>query len=86
LKTTGAVDRQETGHWLNNWGENSHLPFRRRERAMLGFRSMRSLQKFTSVHASVHNLFNLERHNFSRDKFKFNRDTALSEWCQLCSA
>jgi putative transposase len=41
------------GRWLNNRAENSHLPFRRRERAMLRFRRMRSLQKFASVHASV---------------------------------
>ena len=45
LKDLGVSDRQETGRWLNNRGENSHLPFRRRERAMLRFRRMRSLQK-----------------------------------------
>ncbi len=53
LREIGAVDRQETGRWLNNRAENSHLPFRRRERAMLRFRRMRSLQKFAAVHASV---------------------------------
>jgi putative transposase len=47
LKEIGATDRQETGRWLNNRVENSHLPFRRRERAMLRFRRMRSLQKFS---------------------------------------
>ena len=46
LKQIGAADRQETGRWANNRAENSHLPFRRRERAMLRFRRMRSLQKF----------------------------------------
>ena len=55
LKEIGAAGRQETGRWLNNRAENSHLPFRRRERAMLRFRRMRSLQKFASVHASVYN-------------------------------
>ena len=40
LKEIGAADRQETGRWLNNRAENSHLPFRRRERAMLRFRRM----------------------------------------------
>ncbi len=35
LKEIGGEDRQETGRWLNNRAENSHLPFRRRERAML---------------------------------------------------
>ena len=40
LKEIGAADRQETGRWMNNRAENSHLPFRRRERAMLRFRRM----------------------------------------------
>jgi len=61
MKVIGNVDRQETGRWLNNWAENSHLPFRRRERAMLRFRRMRSLQKFVAVHSSVHNHVNSER-------------------------
>jgi putative transposase len=61
LKEIGVEHRQETGRWLNNRAENSHLPFRRRERAMLRFRRMRSLQKFASVHASVYNHFNLDR-------------------------
>lgn len=52
LKDIGASDRQEIGRWLNNRAESSHLPFRRRERAMLRFRRMRSVQKFASVHAS----------------------------------
>lgn len=58
LKEMGAADRQETGRWLNNRAENSHLQFRRRERAMLRFRRIRSLQKFASVHASAYNHFN----------------------------
>ncbi len=66
MKDIGNVDKQETGRWLNNRVENSHLPFRRRERAMLRFRRMRSLQKFASVHASVLNLFNLERSHYSK--------------------
>jgi len=49
------LDRHEIGQWKNNWVENSHLPFRRRDRAMLRFRRMKTLQKFVSVHASVHN-------------------------------
>jgi len=34
MKAVGNADRQQTGRWLNNRAENSHLPFRRRERAM----------------------------------------------------
>ncbi|MGI9372182.1 MAG: IS6 family transposase, partial [Hyphomicrobiales bacterium] len=44
MSAIGNSSRQETGRWLNNRAENSHLPFRRRERAMLRFRLMRSLQ------------------------------------------
>jgi putative transposase len=57
LKEIGAEDRQETGRWASNRAENSRLPFRRRVRAMLRFRRIRSLQKFASVHASVSNHF-----------------------------
>jgi putative transposase len=39
----GNVDRRDMGRWLNNRAENSHLPFRRRERAMLRFRQMKTL-------------------------------------------
>ena len=77
VKDTGNAQKQETGRWKNNRAENSHLPFRRRGRAMLRFRRMRSLQKFVTVHPSVHNHFNQERHLYSRDKFKLNRAAAL---------
>ncbi len=86
LREIGATDLQDTGRWLNNRAENSHLPFRRRERAMQRFRRMRSLQKFVSVHASVHNHFNQERHIYSRTNFKLNRAAALTEWRGLCAA
>jgi putative transposase len=86
MKVIGNVDKQETGRWLNNRAENSHQPFRRRERAMLRFRLMRSLQKFVAVHASFHNHFNQERHLYNRSNFKLNRAVALTEWRQLCSA
>jgi len=86
MKVIGNADEQETGRWLNNRAENSHQPFRRREREMLRFRRMRSLQKFVSVHSSVCNHFNQERHFYSPDNFKLTRTAALFEWCQLCPA
>jgi len=76
----GAAERQETGRWLNNRAENSHLPFRRRERAMARFRRMKTLQKFSSVHASVHNHFAQERHLVSRKEYRERRSAALAEW------
>ncbi|MEM9670193.1 MAG: IS6 family transposase [Pseudomonadota bacterium] len=83
MKEIGNSDRRQVGRHLNNRVENSHLPFRRRERAMLRFRRMRSLQKFASMHSSVHNHFNLDRHVNSRTTFKSKRDTALQEWREL---
>jgi putative transposase len=50
---------------------------------MQRFHSMRTLQKFVAIHASVHNHFNQERHLYSRANFKLNRTAALAEWRQL---
>ena len=50
---------------------------------MARFRDIKTLQKFTTVHASIHNHFNLDRHLNSRDTFKQSRSTALAEWRQL---
>jgi putative transposase len=86
LRELGISDRQETGRWANNRVENSHLPFRRRERAMLRFRRMRTLQKFASVHASVFNHFNQERSLSTRQIFRQNRVAALAEWRGLLAA
>lgn len=67
LKSYGAALRnlridesrhQTSGRWINTRAENSHLPLRRRQRAMLRFRRMRRLQKFAAVHCSVYNHFN----------------------------
>lgn len=48
-------------------------------------RDIKTLQKFASAHASVHNRFNLERHLTPRDTFKKNRSAALAEWQQLAA-
>ncbi len=80
MKEIGNADRQEVGRWTNNRVENSHLPFRRRERAMGRFRRMKTLQKFSSVHGSVHNHFSQERHLVSREIYKERRSAALAEW------
>ncbi len=81
----GNTEKQHVGRHANNRVENSHLPFRRRERAMLRFRQMRCLQKFASVHANVHNHFSLERHLVDRQTYKALRSAALAEWQNLAS-
>src|SRR3546814_20574503 len=83
MRELGNLDRREMGRWLNNRAENSHLPFRRRERAMLRFRQMKSLQKFASVQASISNHFNSERHLVDRQTYKVRRSAALAEWQNL---
>ena len=80
LKVLRIKLRQRCGRWLNNRAENSHQPFRRREGAMARFRDIKTLQKFASSHAAVHNHFNHERHLVSRDIYKQNRSAALAEW------
>ncbi len=53
MKVIGNAADQVCGRWLNDRAENSHQPFRRRERAMANFRSPTTLQKFASTHASA---------------------------------
>jgi putative transposase len=66
-------------------GERPPILFQRRERAMLRFRRMKSLQKFASVHANVHNHFNLERHLVDRQTYKERCSAALAEWGRVAS-
>jgi len=82
LREIGKGSHLETGRWLNNRAENSHQPFRRREKAAAKFRNLATLQKFASVHSHL----NHERHLYRRDIFKQNRATALSKWRNLCVA
>ena len=85
MNVIGNAAAQTCGRWLNNRAENSHQSFRRRERAMARFKSERTLQKFTSIHASVHNHFNHQRHLNRRDMFKQARAASLAEWRQLAA-
>ena len=78
LKRLNSGLRRRSGGSANNRAENSHLPFRRQEAAMRGFRSMQSLLKFVSVHASVYNHFNFGRHLVSRSIYKYRRAAALT--------
>jgi putative transposase len=65
---------------LNNRAENSHLPFRRRERVMQGFRSPTHLQRFISVFSAARNLFVLPRSHRSALAMRLHRLNAMAEW------
>jgi putative transposase len=80
MKVIANALKQETGCWINDRAENSHLPFRRQVRAVLRFRRLRCLRKFAVVHSSVHNHFNQERLLNSRLNFKASRSVVFSEW------
>jgi len=73
----GRVADHEIFPPAQHWAEKSSLLFRRRVRAMSRFRFLRTLQKFASVHASVHNHFPTERHLQDRNTYKQTRAAAL---------
>jgi len=70
----------EQGLRENNRAENSHQAVRRRERKMQRFKSARSAQRFLSMHAPVHNTFNLQRHLVSRSTLRLFRAEAANQW------
>ena len=83
MNIIGNTAAQESSRWMNNRAENSHQSFRRREDAMSKFRDIKTLQKFASIQASIHNHFNHERHLISRGDFKVKGEAAFCEWQRL---
>jgi putative transposase len=76
----------EQGLRKNNRAENSHQAVRRRERKMQRFKSARSAQRFLSIHAAVHNTFNLQRHLISRSTLRTFRAEAAARWQDAVAA
>jgi putative transposase len=61
LEELNLAHVQNTKKSLNNKIENYHLYIRRREKMMNKFRSIKSLQKFTSIYTTFINHFNHQR-------------------------
>src|SRR5271169_5404847 len=76
----GLSARHEQGLRKNNRAENSHQPIRRREHKMQRFKSPGSAQRFLSVHAAVHNNFNIQRHLTSRNTLRVLRGESFETW------
>ncbi len=82
----GLAARHEQGLRMNNRAEVSHQPVRRRERKMQRFKSPGSAQHFLSLHAAVHNTFNLQRHLIARRTLRRFRAEAMEHWRAATSA
>ena len=87
LRSYGAAKRQvmpDVEHrahkGLNNRAENSHVPLRKRERTMQGFRSPGSLQRFVSIFAAFRNLFVPALSKRSAFQIHLHRLNAMAEW------
>src|SRR4051812_13503217 len=76
----GLSCHHEQGLRQNNRAENSHQVVRRRERKLQRFKSPGSAQRFLSMHAAVHNTFNLQRHLVSRSTLRIFRSDAAAQW------
>jgi putative transposase len=77
----GVEHRSHKG--LNNTAENSHQPTRRRARIMKGFKSVRHLQRFVSIHDLVANLFHVPRHDIPSDHHRELRTAAMQLWNEI---
>jgi len=71
---------------LNNRAENSHLPLRKRERTMQGFRSPGSLQRFISIFSALRNLFVTPSHKRSALATHIHRIRAIAHWKAVTGA
>src|SRR3984957_20287617 len=86
LRHLGLGCHHEQGLRQNNRAENSHQVVRRRERKMQRFKSAASTQRFLSMHAAVHNTFNLQRHLVSRSTLRIFRSEAVAQWRSATNA
>jgi putative transposase len=76
--------RQHKG--LNNRAENSHVPIRKRERMMQGFRSWPGLQRFVSTFSALRNHFVPPRSHRSAFSTRLHRLRAMAEWKSVTAA
>jgi transposase-like protein len=80
LKLSGAVHIR--GKRSNNRVESSHVPVRRRERKLQGFKSPGSAQRFLSMHAATYNIFTFSRHLITTRTHRLFRAEAFGTWRQ----
>src|SRR5829696_6051159 len=64
----------------NYRAESSHVPVRRRERKLQGFKSPRAAQRFLSLHAATYNVLTVPRHLVSARTHRLFRAEAFEAW------
>ncbi|MEY9968907.1 putative transposase [Streptacidiphilus sp. MAP12-16] len=65
---------------LNNRAENSHQPTRERERAMKGFRSVGTAQRFLGALSYISPHFRQRRHLLTASDYRQEMKTRFAEW------
>ena len=87
LRSYGAAKREVApglDHWshkgLNNRAETSHLPFRKRERTMQGYRSPGALKRFVAVHSATRNCFSVPARRRYALTIRYHRMEAFDAW------
>ena len=87
LRSYGVAHRElipdtihDTSQYANNRAELSHQLTRVRERGMRRFKSTQQAQRFLSVHAAVHNLFNLGWNLISAKHYRLIRERVFASW------
>ncbi len=83
LAARGIIVSHQT---VRLWAENSHQPFRRRERIMKRFKSQRHVQRFVSIHDPIANLFQIPRHDISSSHHRELRSEAMNLWAKIARA
>jgi putative transposase len=71
---------------LNKRAENSHVPFRKRERVLQYFRLARAVQRFVSIFSDFRNFFVPPRYKRFRFGINPHRLNAFVQWKILTSA
>jgi putative transposase len=84
LRNDEVLSEPGLEHWsdkgLNNRAENSHLPFRKRQRTMQGHRSPGGLQRFVSMHSARRNCFSIPSKRRAALTIRDHRHKALDAW------
>ncbi|MFE9934630.1 IS6 family transposase [Streptomyces sp. NPDC005533] len=90
LRSYGAAHREvmpsvehRSHKGINNRVENSHQPTRQRERAMKGFRTVGSAQRFLSAFTGISPHFRPHRHLMTASRYRLEMNVRFTIWNQI---